>query len=65
MKRLIALDNDEFNALCATNTYVPTYQTVGFPQGMYYVFDAEGAEQIEKMLLLSACKGETKRFDVV
>ncbi len=31
MKRLIALDNDEFNALCEAGNYVPSYQTLSLP----------------------------------
>jgi hypothetical protein len=54
MKRLIALDQEEFNALCGTGQYLPSYQTLSFPSGMYYVFDTEGTEEIEKLILLEA-----------
>ena len=56
MKRLIAIDSEEFSALCGTGRYIPAYQTLPFPQGHFYVFDAEDSEEIEKIILLGAMK---------
>lgn len=61
MKRLIALDIEEFNALNdlanASGQYIPMYQTVQFSTGMYYVFDLEDGAQIEKVMILGARAG--------
>ena len=61
MKRLIALDQDEFNALMdltsASNVYLPLYQTVNFSTGLHYVFDTNETEQVEKALLVGARAG--------
>ena len=61
MKRLIALDHEEFTALCeltdAASIYVPSYQTLPLPTGLYYVFDTDASEQIEKIILLGARAG--------
>ena len=61
MKRLIALDSEEYTALGelanAHGTYMPSYQTLNFPTGFYYVFDAENAEAVEKILILGARAG--------
>jgi hypothetical protein len=63
MKRLIALDTEEFNALndmamsASPPIYVPSYQTVSFSSGLHYVFDTEGTQEIEKILILGARAG--------
>ncbi len=61
MKRLIVLDQEEYNAIVdltnATNTYMPAYQTVSLTTGFYYLFDTADTEMIEKILLLGARAG--------
>lgn len=61
MKRLIALDNEEFDALnelaLAAASCIPTYQTLNLSQGLFYVFDTDGTEEIEKLLILGARMG--------
>ena len=61
MKRILALDIEEYNALVdmanAHGTYMPSYQTINFSTGFYYVFDAENAEAVEKILILGARAG--------
>jgi len=61
LKRLIALDQEEFNAIMdlatAHTTYMPSYQTVSFPEGFHYVFGSAETEEVEKILILGAAAG--------
>jgi len=61
MKRLIALNQEEYNAVVdltnASNTYMPSYVTVSFMSGFCYLFDTAETEEIEKILLLGAAAG--------
>jgi len=56
MKRLIALDNDEYMKLCSLATahgsYIPSYISVPLMSGLYYVFDSQEIERVEKLFLL-------------